>query len=194
MKISNFNNKDKLTGTTEIIINERREIEGGVAIQMTQNYIDEKENAFSSEMNVECINGIIFFDMQDFMDPNVMVGYEGMEMEVSADKLPFPADALPGDQLEDGVISMVVRDEGVKVITMVVQVYDRKLEAKENIETPAGTFDCMKISYKILSQFGFTKATISMVEWFNTDVGTVRSESYNKKGKLTGYSELQEIL
>jgi hypothetical protein len=193
MKIANFNSKSKLSGTTEIIINERKEIAGGVSIQMTQNYKDIKENSYSSELLVECINDIIYLDMVDFLSPDAMVAYEGMEMEISADRLPFPSNAKPGDQLEDGVISMLVRNEGVNILNIVVQVYERKVVSEEIIETPAGPFSCLKIKYNMLSQFGFVKLNMSVVEWFNKDFGTVRSESYNKKGKLTGYTELQEI-
>ena len=61
-----------------------------------------------------------------------------MELEVSADKLPLPADAQPGDRLENGIISVVIRQEGIKIMTLVVEIYDRIVEDRETIETPAG--------------------------------------------------------
>jgi len=193
LKTLHFDNKDNLTGSTNIIINEKREIPGGVAIQMTQNYVDIKENFFTSELLVECKNEVNYCDMQCFLDPGVMVDYEGMDIEISADKLTFPPGASPGDHLEDGIISLVIRKDGTKELNMVVQVYDRKIVAEENIETPAGTYNCLKVTYNILSQYGFLHVNKSVVDWQNNEIGTVRSESFNKKGKLIGYSVLQEI-
>jgi hypothetical protein len=193
LKTSHFDQKDNLTGTSTITIKEKDKIPGGVAIQMSQEYTDDRENIFTSNLLIECINDVLYFDMQDFLDPNTMVAYEEMEIDVSADKLPLPANAKPGDKLENGVITVVIRQEGIKLLTLVVEVFNRVVEAKEKIETPAGTFDCLKIKYDVLSQIGFVKINMSAVEWFDPEAGTVRSESYNKKGKLTGYSVLQEI-
>ena len=192
-KIAHYNNKDKLTGTTEILIAEKREIAGGMEVKLEQTYVDEKDNSFEANMMIECVNGVLYFDMNDFLDPNTMMAYEGMEIEVSADKLPFPSDAKPGDQLENGVITATIRQSGVKIMTIVVEVFDRMVEAEETIETPAGSFECLKIKYNVSSQFGFVKMNMSNIEWFNWKVGTVRAENYNKKGKLTDYTVLQEI-
>ena len=59
--------------------------------------------------------------------------------------------------------------------------------------TAAGTFDCHKVTYDFDVKFGFVKAKGSGVEWYDKDKVLVKSESYNKKGKLTGYTELTKI-
>jgi len=78
-------------------------------------------------------------------------------------------------------------------IGIVTNVLKTILYAEENIETPAGTYNCLKITYNIRSQYGFLSDNRSVVDWHNKELGTVRSESFNKKGKLIGYSVLQEI-
>ena len=71
-------------------------------------------------------------------------------------------------------------------------IYNRKVEAEEEISTKAGTFKCFKISYDILTD-AMIDIKGSAIEWIAKDVGAVRTESYNKKGKLTGYSELVKL-
>ena len=75
LKISNFDNKSRLSGTTEITFIERKHIVGGVAIQMTQNYYDIKEDGYSFELLVECINDVIYLDMINYLSPDAMVAY-----------------------------------------------------------------------------------------------------------------------
>jgi hypothetical protein len=66
------------------------------------------------------------------------------------------------------------------------------VDAIEDVTTPAGTFNCVKISYDIETKT-FMTMRASGIEWYAKDVGVVRSESYNGKGKLTGYSVLNDI-
>jgi hypothetical protein len=63
------------------------------------------------------------------------------------------------------------------------------VEALENMTTPAGTFKCYKIASTIETK-SMISITTHTVEWMAKDVGVVRSENYNKKGKLTSYMVL----
>jgi hypothetical protein len=77
-------------------------------------------------------------------------------------------------------------------MTMVVKVYDRKVEAVEDVTTPAGTFSCYKLSYTVESKTMFTIIAKS-TDWIAKRVGVVRSESFDKNGKLTGYMVLKSM-
>ena len=80
----------------------------------------------------------------------------------------------------------------MSMMNMTTKVYNRKVEAIEKITTEAGTFECYKITYDV-----FTDAMIDIntkgIDWIARDVGTVRTENYNKNGKLTGYTELIKL-
>ena len=90
--------------------------------------------------------------------------------------------------LKDAEMNMHV-DATPMQLNFILTIYNRKVDAEESLKTPAGTFNCVKIS-----QSQHLKAMISMdtnsIEWYAEGVGLVRSESYNKKGKLMGYSLL----
>ena len=75
---------------------------------------------------------------------------------------------------------------------MTIYVTDRAVEARESLTTSAGTFDCIKITQKETTKM-IVKIQATSKEWYAENIGMVRSESYNKKGKLTGYSVLTKI-
>ncbi|MBL4560545.1 MAG: hypothetical protein JKX79_06125 [Labilibaculum sp.] len=77
---------------------------------------------------------------------------------------------------------------------MTTNIVNRKVEAHENITTPAGTFKCCKISEDVKSKMGFVNVQLHNVTWIVKDIGTIRRESYNKKGKLSSTSELIKIV
>lgn len=193
-KMVHYDKKDKPTGFTVSTVKQRNTIPGGVAMIFNQQYDNYDEYTFESEFEVRCVNGDVIVDMRKFIDPNSMAAYQDMEIEVQADDFTLPKNAGPGDKLDDGSVTVTV-DTGTPVrVTLTVTMSNRQVVSKENVETPAGSFDCLKISYDILTQVGFMKIQASAVEYFNEEHGVIRSESFNKKGKLTGYSVVEEII
>jgi len=104
----------------------------------------------------------------------------------------FPSDLSVGDELPDASITVSIKSSGVNMFTMTVWITNRKVEAREEMTTPAGTFDCFKMSYDIETKM-MVKVQSKAVQWFTEDVGMVKSESYNKNGKLVGYSLLTDL-
>jgi hypothetical protein len=78
---------------------------------------------------------------------------------------------------------------------MTVTITDRKVVGKESVTTPAGTFDCFKITsnstIKTKTVVGITME-FSAIEWLAPKAAIVKSESY-KKGKLQGYTLLTKL-
>lgn len=126
------------------------------------------------------------------MDGNQLQAYENMDVQVDASKFEIPdMDAPAGTTLDDGTLSINV-DTGLMAVKMNIEITDRKVEKREESTTPAGTFDCVVLSQTIYTKM-MVKVTASSKEWYAENVGMVRSESYNKKGKLMGYSELTKF-
>ena len=137
---------------------------------------------------MKCVDGDVKVDMSKMIDPNMMSAYEDMEIDVVADDMSIPKNASPGDELNDGSVTVTV-DTGTPIkVTVTVTLSNRKVESKETVVTPAGTFDCLKITYDILSQVGFMKVRSSAAEYYNKNHGVIKSESFNKRGKSIGYS------
>jgi hypothetical protein len=67
--------------------------------------------------------------------------------------------------------------------------FNRKVEALESITTPAGTFECYKLTYDMEIK-SMIKMTVKATQWVARNVGAVKTESFDKNGKLVGYSLL----
>lgn len=64
----------------------------------------------------------------------------------------------------------------------------------EQIETPAGKFDCMKINYTIKATFFlFFSETSDVTEWYAKGIGLVKSEEYTSKEKSRTIKTLVDI-
>jgi hypothetical protein len=128
--------------------------------------------------------------MDNYLNDEMLAALGDREFTIEGENLEFPADMKAGDVLKDGRISVTVED--MAMMNMVTTVHNRKVEAVETVTTDAGTFECFKVSYDVM-----TDAMIDIrskgIEWIAKDVGAVRTETYNKNGKLTGYTELVKI-
>jgi hypothetical protein len=193
MKMVNYDEKDRMTGFTITEVKEKTNGPDGVSVSFHQVYDNTEDYTFESDFVMKCKDGVTFVDMKSFIDPTSLEAYKDMEIQVDGDNLSIPAGAKAGDQLDGGTITININTGTPIKVNMSVEISDRMVESIENIETPAGTFKCLKIKYNMLSKVGFIKIQSSVVEYFNKRDGVIRSESYNKKGKLQGYSVIEEI-
>ena len=192
-KMVHYDQKDKVTGVTTTTVKELKSTPVDFHIVMEQHYDNLDEYTFSSEFEVHCKNGDITVSMGNFIDPTTMEAYEDMEFKVQADDLSIPSGAKPGDVLNDGSVSVSVESGTPIPINIVATVSNRRVTAKETITTPAGSFDCLKIEYDMLTEVSFLKIRSQIAEYHNKKHGTIRSETLNKKGKLKSYTQLEEI-
>jgi translation elongation factor EF-Tu-like GTPase len=94
-----------------------------------------------------------------------------------------------------------------KTTTMKYHYKDRKVEAKEKVTTPAGSWDCYKITNRVDVEVDFPgmsdKAKKMMetmtnqmkstgITWFSPDLGIVKMELY-QNGKLVSKTEIVSI-
>ncbi|MCR9171111.1 MAG: hypothetical protein NXI10_01360 [bacterium] len=193
-EITSYSAKDKVTGRVTHEILSVSETDSSTTYEVKSVFYDKKdEQTYESTYEAECVNGIFHLDMTVMMDGNAMAAYEDMDAEVDATEFELPpTDASAVGPLEDGTLNISVSTNGMNVMNMTVEVTDRKVEGLEEITTDAGTFNCLKLSQNVSTKMVF-KIEASSIEWYSEGVGMVRSESYNSKGKLTGYSVLTKL-
>ncbi len=147
--------------------------------------------------NFICENGLMRMDLSALAKQQASSQGAGKDAEVSveADMLDFPAAMTVGQALPGGNIKVTVKtkDSPLVVVTNIA-VKDRKCVAIESRTTPAGTWECYKITATLegstrMGTFNMPMPPTQTTEWFSNKVGSVRSESY-QKGKLQGYTEL----
>lgn len=190
-EMRHYDQRDRLSAITKHEILDKVTSGNNTQVKVrATSYDEDEEEIYSSDLEFYCEDGVFRFDLKDYLDPSTLAAYEEMGIEFTADNLIYPANLNTGDQLPDGEIKMIVKSGAATILTMTVNISNRKVEEMEDITTDAGTYSCYKISYDINSKAGFINTSSSAVEWIADGVGIVRNETFNRRGKLTGYTVL----
>eukprot|EP01029_Cantina_marsupialis_P027306 TRINITY_DN7596_c0_g4_i1.p1 TRINITY_DN7596_c0_g4~~TRINITY_DN7596_c0_g4_i1.p1 ORF type:complete len:192 (-),score=16.03 TRINITY_DN7596_c0_g4_i1:305-880(-) len=188
------NAKGKIQGIYSQKMISIKENGGETIYEMLQTHKDPKDPnkiIIKDTISFRCKENVFYIDMEKYLNQKQMEGFKGMEVKITTDDLIYPPNLSPGMTLKDGSISIEI---GNGIMNMTTNILNRKVDALENITTAAGTFKCYKISEDVQSKMGFIKVQLHNVAWIVKDIGTIRSESYNKKGKLDTVTELVKIV
>lgn len=190
-----YNAKGKLTGKNQQKVASFRKNGNGYEATVNSVMFDDKgKEVMKGDLAFKCENGTMYLDMRNFISGDQMKALSSYETKIEATNLEVPSSLSPGETLKDGTVTISAVGSPLPM-KLTISITDRKVEGKENITTPAGTFECFKITGKTIieNQMGMKVSTqIPTVEWIAPKVGTVKSDSYNKSGKLIGYTVLSK--
>lgn len=193
-EITNYSSKDKETGKTSYELVDKIETGNKIKFVIKSISYDKKGKIiFENQFEAFCIDGKFEFDMAFKMNGADMQAYKDMDINMDASKFEVPSlDEKPGKKLKDGSITVSMGANSLPVFKMTILITDRMIEAIESLKTPAGEFNCVKLSQKMSTKMmvsitGFSK------EWYAEGIGMIRSESYDKNKKLQGYSLLTKL-
>lgn len=198
LTLTNYNPKGKEESSQKMTIVDVTK-EGDKEVLKTDIVIYDKkgDEITSNQIEMICEDGKFKMDLSRFV-PRGMGETQGIDISFEGDGVSVPSELSVGKSLEDGDFSMKIQSDNPALSGMMggteIAITDRKVLAKESITTPAGTFDCFKVSSKTTSatkMMGMTRTVeSSSIEWISKEVGMVRVESYDKKDKLSMYTEL----
>ncbi|MBK6263427.1 hypothetical protein JKA74_00155 [Marivirga sp. S37H4] len=188
---ASYNSKDKYQGKQTFHILSISESGNSLSAKVLLSSYDKKDKLqMEKEVEFACEDGVIKMDMAQYMPQEMMESFKEMEVEMDFEDLQIPQSLEVGQYLEDGAMNMTI--SGPMTMKFGVRMTDRKVMDKESITVPAGTYDTYKINAIIkFDAMGTTRETKN-VEWIAREVGAVRTESYDKNGKLTNYTVLTE--
>ncbi len=183
----NYNDKDKLQGRTESEVIEYAESSNGFSATFATKIYDKKgELVTEGKYSLSCNDGTITMDMTGMVPAESMAAFKDMEMEITMNELEYPAGLTVGQVLNDA--SIEISASGSIPMKLVFNITDRKVAGKETVTTPAGTFDCYKITYNSDSKMMIAKMNFTNVEYLSEQSGVVKTETYRSNGKLMGYT------
>lgn len=189
LETKSYNDKDKLVSTAKSKI---IDIDGN-DVKVHSEVLDDKGKPIgNSDFTVSCKDGVFVMDLGGYLKGVDMSKYKDMDVKVETKDLIMPGAVKPGDALPEGQLTMKISNQVMTIMTIVVKVYNRKVVGMENVTTPAGTFECVKMTYDIDTKVGLTISGKG-VEWIAKNVGVVKSESYSNKDKLLGRTELTSL-
>ena len=166
---------------------------------LAQDIYDPKkdEKISTSELNWKCENGTLHFDMRSMslmMDngQQMNMGDAGMSVDVTGDELDLPSELSVGKTLKDVSYNIKMAMSGITLMNRTFNIKDRKVESQEKVTTPAGSFDCYKVTYTTVDDKG-RGATRSAI-WYAKDAGMVKTENYKEDGKLINRQVLVKLV
>lgn len=179
--------------------------EGGVVVA---NVVGTDDEGNAVEMQFKCAGEKMYMDFGSLLqhalakagqsganEAEIKRVLDNTEMGFSDGYLSFPKSMYVGQVLDNVSFSMVSKPAPNVSMEMLSSIEDRKVVAKEKITTPAGSFDCVKIT-------GIRKTSVKVMGmnqkvspetdhlWFAPNIGIVKQETYNAKGELGSSMQL----
>jgi hypothetical protein len=120
------------------------------------------------------------------------------ELKIKTNKLVYPAKLSAGQKLADGLMEAEMYTNGAPMAQMNITILNRQVEGQQALTTPAGSFD----TYKITADMNYETRVMGIpvrnkmrtVSYrANNVLFDIKSENYDKKGKLTGYMLLSKL-
>jgi len=190
-----FDKKNKVSGIMQYTITKVNVSGSNIDITYLCESIDNKEKlVFKEEITVHQKGDVLYVDMGNFLNKAAFQqeGKIPAEVEVKGNNMELPLNPSPGQILPDASVEMALK-MGFVNMKMTANVTNRKVEAVEDITVSGGSFKCYKFSGDVNSVAMGIKVQAKTIEWFAKGIGTVKTESYDKKGDLTGRTELVEV-
>lgn len=191
MEYANYNQNGKLESTAYHKIALVDNSNDGVSATVETRMADEKgKNVLEGEYTVTCKDNTLYMDVSNMLPDEMTSAFSTMDVTVSGDALVLPSSLSVGQILPDAMTEIKAATGGMNLMTMTVTITDRKVQARETVETPAGVFDCYKITHTTNSKMLLSKSFQS-AEWYADGIGVVKSETYKNNGKLQSSMVLQ---
>ncbi len=193
LEMTGYDKKGKLSSSTTQKITNLESIGDGFRADSEMEIRDKKGKLVSSgSYAIECRGDVMTIDVSAMLDPRTMESFSNMEMEINSEELQIPNTLRPGQTLPDGKLTAKVKSGGLSLMSLSIQVKNRQVGERETITTPAGTFDCIRISDETEVK-SIAKVTTRSTTWYAKGVGTVKTENYDKKGNMESYTLLTKI-
>lgn len=189
----NLDAKGKVTGTSRTTCIDVNQVGAATIFRVKSEFADDKnKNQSVRDYDMRCEDGTFYVDMQNFIDPKSMEAFKDMEINVDGVDMMYPAGLSAGQALPDANITISAATGGISILNMAIKITNRKVVGTETVTVPAGTFECLKITYDVETKM-MIKISATAAEYINMGVGNVKTETFDKKGKLAGTTQLTEL-
>jgi hypothetical protein len=183
IEMAMFSKNDKPAG--KLVYNVTNVQKSGGMLSSTINeemFNDNGKSLSKGVINMKCNGGVYMMDLKSFIPQQQAAQLKDIDAK-SEFYLEYPAGIKVGDVLKDGSFTMNMNNG----MSAEMEITNRKVEAEEEVTTPAGTWKCMKITYhsKVKTKIGGIGIPFNMdqTEWYAPGFGVVRSTS-NKNTRV----------
>ena len=188
VEITFTNRKGKETGKNIYTISDVKKSGDTYSSTINSEVFDSKGKSIAKAANnIKCTGGVLMMDMKMFI-PSTQQQQMGMAEGGAEAFIEYPSNMKEGDKLNDGQFSMDFKMQSGINAHVDMNITNRKIDGKESVTTPAGTWDCFKISYhsKIKMKIGIgIPINADVTEWYAPGFGVVKTESGGAKTEIT---------
>ncbi|MBQ2906735.1 MAG: hypothetical protein IJE47_03060, partial [Bacteroidales bacterium] len=186
-----FADLDKKGKPTAHTMNEITKLEGEAPFNCTVEYtvtlLDDKKNSLGITPMVQSYsirNGIVTFDENSFAGQLM----QGMDVKISGTLFRLPSNAKVGDTFED--YSILLNMGGIKSTAHVTNI---RVTAEETLTIDGVEIECVVVENHTSTKAIGIKSEGTQKIWYGRGYGAVRTETYDKKGKILTTNALVEI-
>ena len=186
-----FADLDKKGKPTAHTLNEITKLEGEAPFNCTVEYtvtlLDDKKNSLGITPMVQSYsirNGIVTFDENSFAGQMM----QGMDVKISGTLFRLPSNAKVGDTFED--YSILLNMGGIKSTAHVTNI---RVTAEETLTIDGVDIECVVVENHTSTKAIGIKSEGTQKIWYGRGYGAVRTETYDKKGKILTTNALVEI-
>jgi len=187
-----FDKKDKVSSTVKYTIRHITVKGNDMDITYFVESMDPKDKLlYNDEITIHKKGDKLYFDMSNFINKAAFQqnGTMPAEIQITGNNMEVPSNPQPGDLLPDANVEMAMK-MGFINMKMAAQITNRKVEAIEDVTVTAGTYKGYKFSSEINSSTMGIKMKSSNIDWYAKGIGIVKTESFDKSGKLQSHMEL----
>jgi hypothetical protein len=191
-----YDKKDAISGIQTWKITNVTKSANGYSSTATFSFTDSNgQEITKGNGNYKCEGGKLMADVHMFLPQEEMQKTSMGNAKLNNAYVEYPSVLSEGMQLPDAVFDIDVNTSSIPS-TAHYEMKNRKVVGKEKVSSDAGSWDAYKISYDAEMKIKMIGIGIPMkmqtTEWFVTNFGIVKSETY-KKGKKLGSTLLTKL-
>ena len=193
-----YNAKGKESGKQTWKVTGVKQNGSGFVANVTSSFTDEKGKELAKGAGTyQCDGGMLKSDIRMTMPQQQAQMFQDAEANLEPTYIEYPYNMSEGQSLKDAVFEMDMKMNSGMNSKMSMKQTNRKVEGKEQVTSPAGTWEAYKITsegYYRMNMGGIgIPMTFKVTEWFVPGFGIVKTESYNKNGKFMGSTLLTSL-
>jgi hypothetical protein len=193
MDITLYDKKDKVSAVLKYEVKKNTPTPKGADFLFYNEHFDDKGKLLvKADYDVQCKDGQVFCDVRNIFASFATIS-PNAEVEITGDKLIYPHNLKAGQALPNAETEMKSSMNGLTILTVNLKITNRKVEGFETVDTPAGKFECVKISYDNDIKMTLMKRQGRTIEYLAKGIGVVKSESFDTKGKKTSSQMLTKL-
>jgi len=188
IEMSIYGKKGDLSAKQVYTVSDVKTAGGSTTGTVNSELFDKKGKSMAkSSCLIRCTGASLMVDMK-MMLPQQQQQQVTTEAKIDEGFIEYPAGMKAGDLLKDATFSMDMNNNGIAG-HLTMNLSNRKIEAKENVTTSAGSWECFKITYngKITMKMAGIGIPMNVdgTEWYAPGFGVVKTQSKHGGTEIT---------